>query len=374
VYNGAAGVALFLAMLHGFTGDDEARATAVAAVRGALAGAGDVQPSIRLSFYSGWVGIGFAALACGELLGERSIATEGRRLLRRAGNLEPDGRPTDQFIGVASAIAPLLALHRHSGSEWPLAAAQRIGESLLGSSRQRDVGRSWEPSGPFAHLHRDALTGFGHGVSGIAWSLLVLGEALDSDEFRRAAEEGFEYEQTWYRADQGNWLDLRYMAGPDGDVNDGRTCQIQWCHGAAGIGLARLDAYRLLGADDYREEAAEAAGAVRRDLARWPDNWQPGFSLCHGVAGNCDLLVECGRVLDDDELRHAARDGADLGIDNFASTGKPWPGALGAVEIPSLFTGVAGSAWFLLRVHDPDVVPSLLLPNALELLLSPARV
>ncbi|MBV9727691.1 MAG: hypothetical protein JO299_21235 [Gammaproteobacteria bacterium] len=373
VYSGAAGNSLFLTQLYRLTQDERTRATAIAAARGALARAEEIEPPIRMSFYAGWMGIGFAAVVAGEVLDDRKLARDGRRLVQRAALLSANGRPTDQFLGCASAIAPLLALHRHSGADWPLVAASRIGDRLLASSVRRGNVRLWPPSGPMNELHRDALTGFAHGVSGIATALLELGVACDDPQLRDAAEEGFAYERRWYVPDQENWLDLRYMPGPDGDLNNGRTCQIQWCHGAAGIGLARLRAYVLLEADIYRSEAAAAVRTIKGDLKCWPNNWQPGFSLCHGVAGNSELLIEAGRVLHDEEAHGAARNAADLGIEHFAAAGAPWPGALGPQEIPSLLTGVAGTAWFLLRLSAPDLIPSLLLPSALELALSQPR-
>jgi lantibiotic modifying enzyme len=62
--------------------------------------------------------------------------------------------------------------------------------------------------------------------------------------------------------------------------------QIQWCYGSVGIGLTRLRAFQLLSRPQYREEAEAAIRRTIRDLDLFPNNWQPNYSLCHGLAGN----------------------------------------------------------------------------------------
>ena len=52
------------------------------------------------------------------------------------------------------------------------------------------------------------------------------------DEFAKAASECIAFENSSYDAERNNWPDLR------GDGEPAWPCQ--WCHGAPGIGLARI--------------------------------------------------------------------------------------------------------------------------------------
>jgi lantibiotic modifying enzyme len=353
IYAGAAGNALFLGYLWRATQVERFRATAIGAARAALRDVGSVAAPVRVSFYAGWTGIAYALIEIAALCDQPVLLVHGRKLLRRIKSLRADAQPAEVLLGVAGTIGPLLRLDA-------IELAMQFGEALLASSRVRGEVRSWTPYGPMNEYHHGDLTGLAHGASGIAGALLELAHATGDERFREAAEQGFAYERTHFIAEQGNWLDLRYMPGPDGDLNDGKTCQIQWCHGAAGIGLTRLRAFTLLGDDIYRAEAEIATHTVAADLERYPRNWQPNFSLCHGVAGNAELLLEAASVLANPRWRAIAERMAWEGIRRFARTETPWPGALGKDEIPSLITGMAGTGLFYLRLYDETLAPSVL--------------
>src|SRR5262245_45046758 len=70
LYSGTSGVALFLAELSRVTGEFHQRCTAVAAIRQALARAETVPPSVRLSLFSGWIGIALVAVRAAFILNE----------------------------------------------------------------------------------------------------------------------------------------------------------------------------------------------------------------------------------------------------------------------------------------------------------------
>jgi lantibiotic modifying enzyme len=83
------------------------------------------------------------------------------------------------------------------------------------------------------------------------------------------------------------------------------------------------------------------------------------YSLCHGLAGNAEILVE-GASLLGEEAQALARGVADAGIERYLETAKPWPLGVHDGQTDSLLLGRAGTAYFYLRLHDPTR-PSLLL-------------
>ena len=109
------------------------------------------------------------------------------------------------------------------------------------------------------------LTGLAHGGSGIALSLMELHAATGRPEMLDLAREAFAYEDRFYSAARGNWLDVRFPHSTDGEEPEGRF-QVAWCHGAPGIAIARLRAAQIDTdrAEDYRTKAERASDALQK--------------------------------------------------------------------------------------------------------------
>ena len=130
-----------------------------------------------------------------------------------------------------------------------------------------------------------------------------------------------------------------------------------WCHGAPGIGLARIAVQPLL---DDPEMAAEIEAALASTGAH---GFGYGHSLCHGDFGNLELLVVAADVLQRPALLATARRLADEWLAAQPQTG--WRcGVPGGVETPGLMVGLAGIGYELLRLADPATIPSVLLLEA----------
>jgi lantibiotic modifying enzyme len=144
----------------------------------------------------------------------------------------------DVIGGSAGAILGLLRLYRDTQSGDVLRRATKCGEHLLGQPRIGPEGRrSWvgQGSGP------RVLNGMAHGAAGFAYSLASLSAATGREEFVRAASECIAFENSSYDAEHNNWPDLRGVAEP--------AWPCQWCHGAPGIGLARIAMMKRGGLD-----------------------------------------------------------------------------------------------------------------------------
>ena len=361
LYSGTSGVALALARLYRATVEERFAATAAAGVQDALARLGEVPPWLRCSFYTGFAGIAVAALELGEALEDERWVETGLRLLTGLGRIDPEVQVADVLSGVAGTIPVLLDVHRRYQSTASLEAAVRFGSFLVADANRSGEAWSWSARGTATPVGGRDLTGLAHGAAGIARALLELHHATGDDRFRAAAEGGFRYEQGWFSPDRENWADVRAV-NADGSAGAG-AYQVQWCYGAAGTGLAHLRSYELTGDVEHRLAAEAALRTVTRDLRAFPDNLQPNYSLCHGVCGNAELLLSAGAILGDAEaVRLAAQIGRE-GVARHIRHPAPWPsGAAGGRETPGLMWGVAGTAYFYLRLHNPAETPSLLLP------------
>ncbi|MFN7937892.1 MAG: lanthionine synthetase LanC family protein [Bryobacteraceae bacterium] len=309
LYRGAAGVAIFLSRLATPTGEPLFQRTAEAAMRYALAlPAGDFSNG----FYSGKPGI---LLAAAEILGE----TNESEFLATC---RPHHGQFDLMSGCAGAIAALLSLHRDRRSPALLHQAERNGDWLLAQAN------------PIYNL-----TGFSHGAAGFAWVFAELYAATQQPRFAQAAHDAIRYERHHFSPSENNWPDLR--------INPPRFCSM-WCHGAGGIGLSRLGIAELLAHDPLFQQECDTAWRAL-EATRFP-NW----CLCHGVAGNADILLSAGR-------REWALAQAHQGIEQFEATGRPWPcDSAPAGETPGLMTGTAGIGYFYLRAAIAET-PSVLL-------------
>jgi len=356
-YTGSAGCLYFLSILSQVVPLASYQAVIRGAAKHSITRMDEIGTDLRCSFYSGWGGIAYALYEASQALADEVLREQSLQMLKTLAKRSPAKWSCDVLIGFSGLIGPLIHLYRRSGAAWLMRYAMRLGEELIARARKTDAGWSWVPDGPLNHLHRDHLTGYAHGASGIAAALMELYSVTKEDRYVHGAGQAFQYEDGWLIEKMGNWLDLRYMAGPDGDTNDGKTCQIQWCHGAAGIGLTRLRAYEVTGDSQFCSAANVALQTVCNDLDAFPDNWQPNFSLCHGVAGNCDLLLEGTRVLEEPRWRQQAERMGRLGIEKYAVPGISWPSSLGASEIPGLMTGFAGTGFFYLRLYENSVMP-----------------
>ena len=135
-----------------------------------------------------------------------------------------------------------------------------------------------------------------------------------------------------------------------------------WCHGAAGIALARLRAWQITGDATCRAEAEVAlASTFDHVLGGGPEISQTTYCLCHGLGGNCDVLLEGWRVLGNPEWRRRAEEIGRRGLETHHAQKLPWPcGTYGSVEVPGLMLGLSGIGWFYLRLADPETPSALI--------------
>jgi lantibiotic modifying enzyme len=126
-----------------------------------------------------------------------------------------------------------------------------------------------------------------------------------------------------------------------------------WCHGAPGIGLARLHTLPHL---DDATIRTEIHAALQTTLAR---GFGLNHSLCHGDLGNLELLVQASEKLEDEQCGTQVHRLTAMILDSISRHGWLCGLPLG-VESPGLMTGLAGIGYALLRLAEPAHVPSVL--------------
>lgn len=345
-YSGLSGIALFLATLGVVSGQPRytllAR-SALASVNRQLEKSPEEIKSIGA--YTGWGGLIYCYLHLSALLNEEFWLFQA---LKFAGMLPPlisKDILLDVTGGSAGCIGALLCLYRCVHKDELLDIAVQCGNRLLETAAPVKDGIAWPSPVPGTNH----LGGFSHGAAGCSWALFQLFAMTGLDCYRSAALKAIQYERTLFSPEAGNWRDLR---GLNRAVPDSNQFRVAWCHGAVGIGLARLGSLQFL----------DAAG--RQDLeAALTATWNKGFgtnhSLCHGDLGNLELLLQAA-PLPGAGWNTKAQKMAGIILQSIRQHGWLCGVPLG-VESPGLMTGLAGIGYGLLRAAFPERIASVLL-------------
>jgi lantibiotic modifying enzyme len=370
-YGGSAGVAMFLAQLAATTRAEPHRRTAVGAARRSLARAAAPSPD-QVGFHSGLLGIAYACARVGWLLGDGALVREGVALAEaELAAIRSRGQAAlmlDVIGGCAGAILALLAMRQASGTSALLDGAVALGEHLLDRAVRDGLSYKWpesmDQSGEGDDRVAQPLTGYSHGAAGIGLALLELFAVTGDQRFRSAGLGAFTYENTWFSKEHGNWPDLRSWAletTAEGQMPYG----LSWCHGAPGIGLARLRALSLVpeARDSLLGDARVALATTRAELAKHAVSRHGDVTPCHGIAGLAELVLCAGTTLDEPGYRAEAEEIGLALIDLWRRAGTWISGTPSGGPNPSFMIGTAGAAYFLLRVCDPTHVPSALVPS-----------
>ncbi len=351
LYNGVCGIALFLAAHAAVSGRADARDLARAAVaylRSTLKGrnAARMARSLGLGGATGLGSVVYAFTAMAALLADDSLRADAQGAAALfTDELIGADRQLDVIGGSAGGILGLLRLYRDSGDADVLRRAVKCGEHLLAQPRLGPQGRGcWARQG----LGARPINGMSHGAAGFAYALAALAAASERDDFAAAAAQCIAFENASYDGARHNWPDLRA---------EGKAAwPCRWCHGAPGIGLARIGIGKRRGMAEGEFLAADIRNAVLGVEASGAHQLD---TLCCGALGGIEFLCEAGDVLRRRDLRELAAQRL-LGLLQRAAAAGDYRWNNGRRQFNlGLFRGLAGIGYTLLRRLDPA------LPNVL---------
>lgn len=370
IYDGASGIALFLSYLYFLTRKDSYRVTAEGAINKALLNKDSTTKLQSFGFYNGILGIAYVATQIGAILNNNYLLERSLEIILYITRQTLDGPHTFDVIGGnAGAIPPLLDLSSYFHEEKILNFAVTLGNELVDNAVKEPAGFSWVDVKNIPKKSNHNLTGFSHGAAGIGYSLLELFLKTDNKKYLGTAKKAFDYENYWYNQDNNNWPDFRGDASEKSKKKSKDSTQSDfpyfksWCHGAPGIGLSRLRAYKILGNGKYLTDGHNALKLTKELVLDDKKNtFTDNYSLCHGLGGLCELFLQGNSILKSQELLSLARIVGDKGISEYHNKKVPWPcGIFNREETPGLMTGLAGIGYFYLRLYDPITIPSILM-------------
>ncbi len=345
LYNGLPGITLFLAYLGKVS--NQARYTelaqqGLATILRKLDCSAQAREGIG-AFY-GLAGIVYLYVHLAALWQRREELEQAQSLMPDIERQVADSQMFDIVGGSAGAILSLMALHAVNPVGGCRGTMESLGNHLADHANETGFGAGWrQPGLPVP------LGGFSHGAGGIALALLTLDAVSGHRRFRDTAESALAYERSTFNPELENWRDLRQQS---------ESYMTAWCHGAAGIALSRLAMLPYL---DDSLVAEELSVALKTTSRHGPGR---NHCLCHGALGNLEAFLLAGRLggqagVSTETLAQTVRRFV-RGI--FASISKDgWIcGNRSGIEGPGLMTGLSGIGYQMLRLADPDRVPSVL--------------
>ena len=305
------------------------------------------RPPRTIGAFNGWSGIIYLLSHLGALWHDQELLSYAHSLVERLPELIEKDEALDMVGGCAGCIGSLLALYKVSPSERVLAACIQCGARLLARSQRMENGRGWFTNLETTH----PITGFAHGTAGIAWALLELAAQTGIEKYRTVALEGFTYESSRYSSQAGNWVES--AGGAELRTQIAIAPSMAWCYGSPGIGMTRAAAMKHSDHPVLRHDLERAVAAT---LSRGPGT---NHSLCHGDLGNLDFLLQAEKATGSQELAQKVDEWTNQIIASIRKYGWLCGVPLG-VESPALMNGLAGICYGLLRLADPERVPSVL--------------
>lgn len=369
IYNGVCGIVLFFAELYKQTRQEKY-------LHAALEGGRWVEwychehPATNYVFLTGRMSVPYTFLQLYRLTQNSKYLAKALEITK-TGLKDWEPGAMEYINGLAGTLLCLAHLHAATQENWLLEYINLYTERLLAQAHISKKGIYWDR----APVNIHGLCGFSHGASGIGFVLLELGHYLQNLAFYWLAEQAFRYEAQYYEPGLNNWYDFRKMALTQadelaqqqayeaGDYNyfTSGTSMNAWCHGAAGIGLARLRAFKFLQKPEYSTEAQQAITHTLENIGELGRT--ASFTLCHGAGGNAEIFLQAYEAFGDAAYLEMAKSVAVGAMQSQVAQGSYRSGTKYPGADTSLFMGNAGIGYFYLRLLQPQQVPSVLIPG-----------
>ena len=203
----------------------------------------------------------------------------------------------DCRLDVMEGAAGMIIALRHHQDSRTRALCRELGHRLRLAAH-----KGWD-SKDVCPLSRNAS--FAHDSGGMGTGVLIAAAMTEEVELVESWRGAWEFENTFKLAE--GWRDAR---------SPGENISTHWCHGLAGIALARIMWLKTIRDNPFlstvispdeivriRQELDEAARLLARDLAK---SGSP--SLCHGISGGALVLDLAGKQLGNPQWRAHAED------------------------------------------------------------------
>lgn len=358
LYDGNCGIALFLAALDHVRGSTQFRDLTLSALQ-SLRNVLQASETEYSQKFARQIGIGgakglgsiiYSLVRISQFLSDTALLEDAQQA---ANLITPELIAADLELhlmaGAAGTILGLLALYHETGNTAVLHKAVICGQHLINHHLSfKSAPKAWKTT-----LGEQPLTGLSCGAAGIAYALLKLYAVMNDRTYLEAAKEGIAYENSVFSTTYANWPDFRFHD----EQNSQPGFSVSWCHGASGIGLARLGGLSILETEEIRHNVEVALQTTQRYSLQNLD------TLCYGNFGRIELLLVAAQKLSCSHLRETVLEQAACVIARAEQTGayQMLHNLPSNVFSPGFFQGTSGIGYEILRLAYPETLPSVLL-------------
>ena len=338
LYDGLSGVSLFLLYLYQETKEERYLDAAHAAMQSAI------HPFVHskglVSTFFGEFSVLYSLLHFQKVSPKKeyeSFIINAKRSLKQRVTEDVE---YDLLSGSAGMIHLLLNLYEATMDREYLEIMKLYGNHLIENGDAVPNGISWRNQHTNTHLG-----GFSHGTSGIASALWRAGVVSKHEEYLHVAKQALTYDRSLYDSSKNAWADLR---------KEKKQYLHQWSHGSTGVGISRLMMKQYQEDDLFDWEIQTAMKNIHDFGFKNNDN------LCHGNMGDSELYVLASLHYQDEELLRKARMIGKQVLDHMKKTQMYRVDSPANSESLGLFVGTSGIGLQLLRLRNPDKIPSVL--------------
>jgi class II lanthipeptide synthase len=368
LFNGTSGIVLFLLALYRYTHNERYLQTCIRAVDRLLQHPAVQQP-VYYTFYGGATGVLFVCMQLYSITSNSkylSVALQLEQTYRSGFNERVSQH--DVLSGQAGILLAISHVYDATREASLLPTITNTLQKIVRGACVATAGLKWDT---FKHGY-DSLTGFSHGASGIAFTLLQAGRYFNAPGLTYLARQALLYESNYYEKATGNFMDLRVgvermktireqYAGelPDWPLHIFQPTMSQissWAHGAAGCAVARLYAFEITGNHIY---AQEATGALQYSWEYYNQQQKIDYSLCSGYGGIAAIFQLAAHLLQQPVWQTRAKHMACSAIAYYQQQQTYNSKLSPHVHDNGLFSGLAGVGYWLLgclQPHRPDTI------------------
>lgn len=261
LYDGLLGNGLFFASLYKLTNQEKYLDVAEKIINSVEMNKELYESNYTISAFTGYTAVAYCYYYLGILLKRQDLKEKGIENILRCSSLIQSDNQFDIISGCAGTIIVALNIYEKSLNKEVLSIAIKCGEQLLNNVVDDNNNFGWKNS----VSNENILTGMSHGNAGIAWSLYALYKETKTPAFHYYALKALEYERSLYSPIERNWFDLRDR---ENRIKKGFPEPVNWCHGASGIGMARIKCYELIPENKMKEEIYINRKNIRRRFRR----------------------------------------------------------------------------------------------------------
>ncbi|WP_342715406.1 type 2 lanthipeptide synthetase LanM family protein [Bacillus paramycoides] len=342
LYNGNAGVAIFLSYLSKLTNRTDFKKASYVSLNSIREQFKNTNPNelVHLGAFDGWAGCLYSMYIIAECWNDSELKEEVYNGVDVINASLKHVEEIDITSGLAGVLGILLSIYKTTDYQNALKGAETCANKIINSSVTIGKGIAWQ-----SPLDNIAYTGFAHGTSGIVSMLARLYTINKDPTLLDTIKKGLCFERGNYVSSQKNWKR---------SFTD-NTFQYSWCHGAPGILLSRLILKDIGYQDNLIDQ--EILTAISTTLER---GVACNHSLCHGNFGQIEILKIASQLIDDTSLNNKIASLTEYVLQDIDLKGMDQLSSK-RIETQGLMNGLAGYGYGLLAQSTDIPLPSLLM-------------